>query len=242
MLAIAPLLGLAAAPAPGLASFLVFPGLLLLFLARYAALPAATRIAQGKANPPGYVVRRFLWTGVYVCAAVAALAGSLLLMPEGTRGRSLLAAAFVVGLGLLHAALALVGRDREAWAELLGMTGLAAAGPLVAFAGGTGTWAAALPSGILALAFSASSLSWVRAWRDSRPAQAVVSHALLAAAIGLAAAASRLPWPAALVFAVPLLRLVWGLASRPGSLRELGFRELGCAVVYLVLGMAAVRP
>lgn len=242
MLAMAPLLGLATAPAPGVASFLVFPGLLLLFLARYAALPAAARIAQGKTNPPGFVARRVLWTGLYASAALASLAGSLLLAPEGTRGGSLLAAALVLGLGLLHAALALVSRDREAWAELLGMTGLAAAAPLVAFAGETPTWATALPPGILALAFSASSLSWVRAWRDSRPAQAGLSHALLGAALGLAAATSLLPWPAALVFAVPLLRLVWGLASRPSTLRELGFRELACAAVYVVLGMVAVRP
>lgn len=242
MLAMAPLLGLAAAPAPGFASFLVFPGLLLLFLARYAALPAATRIAQGKPNPPGFVARRSLWTAVYAGAAVAALAGSLLLAPEETRGRSLLAAALVVGLGLLHAALGLGGRDREAWAELVGMTGLAAAGPLVALAGGAAGWAAALPAGILALGFSASSLSWVRAWREAKPAQAVVSHALLAGAIGLAAGAGRLPVSAACVFAVPVLRLVWGLASRPPTLRDLGFRELGCAAAYLVLGMTAVRP
>jgi hypothetical protein len=242
MLAIAPLLGLAAAPAPCLASFLVFPGLLLLFLARYAALPAATRIAQGKTNPPGFVARRFLWTGIYASAAVAALASSLLLAPGKTRSASLLALTLVLVLGLLHAALALVGRDREAWAELLGMTGLAAAGPLVAFAGETETWAAAFPPGILALAFSASSLSWVRAWRDEKPAQAVASHLALAGALAATSWAGLLPRPAALVFAVPLLRLVWGLASRPSTLRELGFRELGCAVVYLVAGMAAVWP
>jgi hypothetical protein len=242
MLAIAPLLGLAAAPAPGLAAFLVFPGLVLLFLARYAALPAATRVAQGKTNPPGFVARRFLWTGIYASAAIAALASSLLFAPGKARSASLLALACVVGLGLLHAALALVGRDREAWAELLGMTGLAAAGPLVAFTGGAPHGATAFPPGILALAFSASSLSWVRGWRDEKPAQAIASHLVLAGALGAISWAGVLPRPAALVFAVPLLRLVWGLAFRPSTLRELGFRELGCAVVYLALGIAAVRP
>ncbi len=241
MLAIAPLLGVAAAPAPGLAAFLVFPGLLLLFLARYAALPAAIRVAQGRASPPGYLARRFAWTAVYSSAAVAALAGSLVLAPDGTRRDSLLAASIVIGFGLVHAALALVSRDREVWAELLGMTGLAAAGPLVAFAGGTPNWADALPPGILALAHSASSLSWVRAWRDNHPAQAIASHLLLGGGIAAAARAGFLSLPAALVFAVPLLRLVWGLSRRPRTLRELGYRELGCAVLYLLLGMAGVR-
>lgn len=242
MLAMAPLLGLASVPAPSLAALLVFPGLFLLFLARYAALPAATRIVQGKARPPGFLARRLLWSAAYVAGAVACFWGALASTPAPSRPGALLSTTAVLGLGTVHAALALVGRDREAWAELLGMAGLGAAGPLVAFTAGGSSWAEAVPSLLLSFAYSASSLSWVRGYRASDRVPAFAVHGLLTAALAGAAALGRLAWPVAAVFLVAWCRLAWGFVSPPPNLRALGFRELSVAVAYLVLGMIAVRP
>jgi hypothetical protein len=243
MLAMAPLLGAASAPVVGTGGVLVFPGLLMLFLARYAALPAAARMAQGKASPAGFLGRRIGWAVVYLAGAALSLVAALLMTPDPSRRSAMVCGAVVLGLGAVHAALALVGRDRTVWGELLGMTGLAASGPLVSFAAGTVSWRVALPSGILALAFSASSLSWVRAYRAPgglAVGQAATGHAALGLALMVAVRADLLSRPAAWAFVVPLARLAWGILSPPPTVRALGFRELVTATVYLLFASIAL--
>jgi hypothetical protein len=245
MLAMAPLLGAATVPVLGTGGLLVFPGLFLLFLARYAALPLATRLAQGKASPAGFLVRRILWTAIYLAGAVSGLAAALLMTPDRSRGGAITCATIVLVLGTFHAGLALYGRDRTVWGELLGMAGLAASAPLVSFAAGNAFWRVALPPGILSFAFYASSLSWVRAYRPAENgkiavAQTVTWHALLALGLMGAVRAEVLSAPAAYAFLVPLARLAWGIVSPPETIRALGFRELITATAYLLFGSIAL--
>jgi len=247
MLGATAVFGLAAAPRPGIAAWLVLPGLLLLFLARYAALPAALRLTQGKTSPRPFLVRRLGWGAAYVTAAAGLFGVALVLTPDASREAAIASASVVLGLGTLHAGLALAGRDRTAWGELLGMTGLAAGGPLVASAGGVAFGPNAIAPGILALAYFAATLAFVRAYRsrDGREraaaARSLAAHAAIGAGLAAAAAAGIVPGPAAASFLVVIARAAWGAIAPAPSLRALGCRELAVALTFVVLGVVGLR-
>lgn len=247
MLAITAAFGLAGSPAPGSGAWVALPGLLLVFFSRYAALPMLVRFTQGKPSPRSFLVRRIGWGCAYLALAAAFLGWALALAPIHSRGAALAAAAVLLGLGAAHAVLGLVGRDREAWAEILGVAGLAAGASFVAACGGLDRRASVLAPGLLALAYFASSVAFVRAFRAPAPrlrqarAASLAAHLVIAAALAAAAACGLLPSWAALAFVVVLARALWAVAAPPPSLRALGMRELAVAVLFLVLGVAGLR-
>lgn len=246
MLAIAPALGLGAAPGIGTASLLVLPGLLFLFLARYAALPAATRIAQGKSASASFLARRIGWSLLYVALSAGALAAAWRATPDTSRAEAGLAATWLLALGGIHAALALVSKDRTVWGEVLGMAGLAGAAPLVAFAGGAPPGWRPAAAGGLALAYFASSVALVRGWRARQgrereaAARILFAHVLLGAAVALLYGFADLPAGAAAAFAVPFARAVWSVGFPAPTLRALGFRELRTAAAFLAVAVAGL--
>jgi hypothetical protein len=246
MLAVPPLLGAAAARPAGAAAALLSAALLFLFLARYAAVPAVARAVQGKPAPPGALPPRLLWSGLYLGTSGGFLLGALSLTPSPSRAAALSAALVTATLGGAQTLFALAGRDRSTPAEILGMAGLASAAPLIVVSAGRPLDGRAAGVGLLALAYFLSSLAYVRAvrrlWRgDPRAgARCVAAHAAML--LGLLAL-WRLRWIPALSllsFTPVLARTAWGLVSPPGTLRILGFREIGVAVLFVVVAMAAL--
>jgi hypothetical protein len=247
MLAITAAFGLAASPAPGPGAWLALPGLLLLFLSRYAVLPVAVRSTQGKASPRSFLVRRLGWGTAYLVLATAFVGGALALAPARSRGIALAAAAVLLALGAGHAVLALVGRDRAVWGEIVGMAGLAAGAPFVAACGGVDRRASALAPGLLALGYFVSSVVFVRAFRAGAGRERRAAATSLAAHLAIGGALSGAvlvgllsPW-AAVAFTVVLARAVWAIAAPPPTLRALGMRELAVAALFAILGVAGLR-
>jgi len=246
MLLTAPLLGFASARGIAAAPLLLLPALTLLFLARFAAYPVVARIVQGKSAPPSYMGRRILWSAIYAVVSGALLAMAIMAAPlHGWRTTA--GMAIVVGiLGLANVGLGLIGRERTITAELLGMAGLAAFGPMIRIASGFPADGEALGVGALAFAYFASSLALVRSFRRSQDSGNTAGGACLAAHVLLGVALAGLPgagWlPAGALFAflVLVLRAAWALLAPPENLKELGRRELGVSVVFLTLGIAAL--
>src|SRR5262245_28006825 len=136
MLTIPLVVGSVASAPPTSASLSIVPAMVLLFLSRYAALPAATRLVKGRNVPEGYFARRFLWSGIYLAASGAFLLAAVATTSLASRATTL-AMAMVTGvLGSAHAALALVARDRTLWGEIIGLAGVACSAPLVMCAAG----------------------------------------------------------------------------------------------------------
>jgi len=247
MLAIPLVVGSVAAGRPTTASVSIVPAVALLFLARFAALPAATRLASGRNVPEGYFVRRFLWSGIYLAASAILLLVAVTADSPSSRGATV-ATAMVTGvLGTTHAALALVARDRTVWGELIGLAGLACSAPLVISAAGRPMDGRALSAGILCLGYFVSSLAYVRAYRN-RAARSGGSAALLACVgvhVLVVASATALwakgwlPAGGAWVHAPVVFRTVWGLARPPATLRAVGWTEMAVASAFLVLASLA---
>ena len=76
MLAIPLVLGFADAGRPSVATVLLIPSMALLYLARQAVVPAATRVVEGRASPPGYLARRASWAAIYLVGAAAGFAAA----------------------------------------------------------------------------------------------------------------------------------------------------------------------
>jgi len=246
MLALPPLLGVAAAWPPEAAALPLAATLLFLFLARYAAVPTVARLTQGKAVPPGTLAPRLLWSVFYLGAGLGLLLAALRLTPPWSRPATLTVALATALLGGAQTLFALAGRDRSTTAEVLGMTGLASAATLIVVSSGRPLDGRAVGVGLLALAYFLSSLAYVRAvrglWRGDRRAagRCIAAHA--GVVLGLAALWSLRWLPGlALLAVVPILaRTFWGLASPPGSLRVLGFREIGVAVLFTAVAAATL--
>lgn len=246
MLAIPLVLGAAVAERATLAAALVVPAMAGLFLARYAALPAAVRIAAGKPSPRSFLTRRLLWTAIYGAASLACLAGAFAAADPSHR-RAIAACALVTAmLGGAHTVAAIRGVDRTVAGELVGMAGLASAAPLVAAAGGMPPGPRSIGVAILAFAYFVSSLAFVRAYRrlpeEGRAAKrrCVAAHLAIAAAI-------LIVWKAGFVTGLALLallpvaaRTIWGLYRPPSTVRQLGWREAAVATVFVTAACAAI--
>ena len=244
MLLIPLVLGLAAAGGPGAASLLLVPALTFLFLSRYAALPAAVRLLEGKPAPPGFVARRLLWTAVYLGASLACLVAALLSTPPGAFAVTLRVAAATTLLGAAQTALVFAGRGRSLGAELLGMAGLASAAPLVIVASGGPLDAQALGVGMVALGYFVSTLAFVRAWRARARGSAVAgaglaAHLVLAALLVVLWREGFIPAGALAAFVPVFARTAWGLRSPPQTIRTLGWREAAVALAFTGIAVAA---
>lgn len=247
MLVIALVVGSVAAGPPTMASLAIVPAMALLFLSRYAALPAATRLAKGRNVPEGYLARRFQWSGFYLASSGTFLLAAVAATVPSSRA-STVATAMVTGvLGSTHAGLALVGRDRTVWGEIIGLTGLACSAPLVMCAAGRPLDGRAWSAGALCLGYFVSSLAYVRAYRrrsagaGGRAAvlECLGVHAVvLASVIGLEAE-GWLPAGASWVYAPVVFRTAWGLARPAPSLRAVGSNEVVVASAFLLLAVVA---
>ncbi len=246
MLAIPLLLGFAAAGRPVAATLLLVPSMTLLFLARFVAVPAAARVASGKASPPGYLRRRAAWTSVYLAGSAAGFAFAWAAAEPPARPGALAVGGVILVLGTVHASLALARWDRTLGGEVVGMAGLAGGAPLVmAFAGrppdGQGAGLA-----LLCLSYFLSTVAFVRAFsrlkadRRAAIAACLLSHAGIGAAIASLWAAGWIPAAATLAFVPALLRTAWGLASPPENVRALGWREAWVASAFAAIAFAAL--
>jgi hypothetical protein len=248
MLTIPLILGTACAGTITLAGLLVWPAVVLAFLARYAALPAAVRVAHGKATPGAFLARRFVWSAIETLASVACLAGCVLAAPSAARPAAVFAALATGLLGAAHTALALIGKDRMLGGEIVGMTGLASSATLVMAATGRPVDGPAAGVALLALLYFLSALASVRAYRapaeGRRRAAALGAFAqfdLALAAAGLVGA-GWLPTASLLSILPPAIRTAWSFAAPPASLRAAGLREVGVAAAFTAIASLALLP
>lgn len=246
MLVLPPLLGAATAWPPGASALLLVAGLILLFLARHAAVPSAARAVQGKAIASGTLLPRLAWSVFYLAASLGLLLLALRLTPPLSRGATLSVVLATAVLGGAQTLLALAGRERSTAAEVLGMAGLALSAPLVAVASGAPLQGRAAGAGLLALAYFLMSLAYVRAvrrlWRGDRRAVGgcVAAHAALLLVLAGLWRLGWLPGLALLATAPVVVRAAGGLLSPPPTLRALGFREIGVAVLFTAIAAAAL--
>ncbi|MBZ5640462.1 MAG: YwiC-like family protein [Acidobacteriia bacterium] len=246
MLAIPLLLGLAAAGPPRAASLLVPPAMIVLFLARAAALPAAVRVAERKASPPGYLERRAVWASIYAAGAAAGFVAAAAAADPPARPAALAVGSIVLLLGAAHGALALFRKDRTLGAEIVGMGALAAGAPLVLALAGQPVGARAAGLGLLSLAYFASTAAFVRAFvlLGTRRRTAVLgclgAHAALAVLLIGLWAASWIPAGTLVAFVPVLARVAWGLSSPPRNVRALGWREAWVAATFSAIAIAAL--
>lgn len=237
------LLGLAAAGSASVAALLVAPAVILTFLARNAAVPAAEHLLHHDEVQKGYFARRFLWSGIYLAAGFSCLAVAVLQSPAPEMAPAIIAALATGLFGGIHTMFALVGRDRALAGQIAGMFGLASSVPLTIAVAGAPLNGAAGSVAVLALVYCLSSLVYVRGYKatgqPTGPLCAGAQTAMAALLVGL----WMVGWlPAlALVALVPLLlRDIWAFFRPPPNLRVLGFREIRVAVGFAVLATLAL--
>lgn len=246
MLAIPLLLGLAAARPVRASTLLLVPGMALLFTARYAALPAVTRVVEGKTSPPGYLERRLVWTGLYSAGSLACLGAAAAAAGAEARPAALAVAGIAFALGSLHTGLAVVRKDRTLGGEVVGMAALAAGAPLVSATGGRPVDRAAIGLAAACLVYFVSTAVFVRTYerrrsgREGAVAGCLAAHAALAAALAGLWAGGWVAGRVLLAFVPVALRLVWGLTSPPANVRLLGWREAGVAAAFAVIAVLAL--
>jgi len=245
MLLIPLVLGFAVGRGGSPAALWAAAGMVLLFLARGASIPAAARLLGGRPLPVGYLPRRLAWTAIYTFAAIACFVGVLAKVPSAEREIVVLAAVLPLGLGIAHSVLGLAGRDRALFGEIVGMAGLAAAAPLVAAAAAARLERWAVGAGALALGYFLSSLAFVRAFRRIKETGRLPKGRCLAAHTGIGAGlvalvALRFLPALALASFVPIaVRTAWGLARPPRNLKILGWREVTVAASFVAIAAAA---
>ena len=245
MLAIPLALGLCAAWPPGAPSALLAAAMVLLFFSRYAALPAALRLASGRTPPEGFVRRRFLWMAIEMAGAFACFIAALRLAPPAARPATAAAALATAVLGGSHTALVFASRDRTWWGETIGMAGLASAAPLLQVAAGRPLDGRAVGVGLLALCYFLSSLAWVRAFRsigkggERAYAGCVAAHAAILLGAAVLWALGWVPALAVVALVPPFARTAWGLRFPPRNLLALGWREVTVAILFATLAAAA---
>jgi hypothetical protein len=242
MLVIPLALGLAAAGGRPAASLWVIAGMVCVFLARAASIPAAARYLGGRSPGPTQLGSRLAWTFIYLGTAAACFLAS----GAARRTEFLTIAALPAGLGLVHAGFGLAGHDRRLGAEIVGMAALACAAPLIAAAAGP-VGAPAWGAAVLSFLYFLSSLAWVRAFRGIKTtgrlavAPCLASHAAIGAAAAAVWAVGLIPGPALLALVPVAVRTAWGLRWPPVHLKALGLRELAVAGLFLAIGVAAFR-
>ena len=136
MLALPLVLGLALTRGRSAAAWLVPPASVLAFLAHYALVPAIQRAREGKPSPPAWLRRRVVWGCIDLAGSAAAFAGCVALAPAAARPGLLLVAGTSAIAAAAYAAAASLGRGRVLSSELVGMTGMALASPMMAAAAG----------------------------------------------------------------------------------------------------------
>jgi hypothetical protein len=232
-------------PVPN-AGWLFPPTAVAVFLAHYALVPVIQRRLSRKTAPDDWRRRRLLWGGVYLAVAALLFVLTVVWTAGPTRAPFVRLSVVAAVGGALYFVAACTGTGRLVVTELVGMASMSLAAPLMALAAGTPIGPRPLGASVLAFVYSASALSYVRAygsgrssrWRTLRTAGGW--HLLLFALVAWVARDGWLPdaWPA--VFLPPLVRLLSGVALPPRNLRALGLREIWVALSYAAIAIALV--
>ena len=246
MLAMPLVIGSVAAGRPSLASILIPPAMVLLFLARYAALPTATRLIKGRHLPHGHARRRFAWSAIYLAASASLLSTAVFLAAPSWRAPLVTLSAVTGLLGGTQAVLALLSLDRSLWGESIGLAGLACSAPLVMAAAGHPADGPAWTVAALCFGYFSSSLAYVRTYRARKDGAGLTAvAACVAVHLGVLTAMIVLWWKGwlptggLLAWAPVLARTAWGLLRPPASLRGVGWTEMGVAMVFLSIAVVA---
>ena len=245
MLAIPPLLGLAAAWPPAAAAWPLLPAMGLLFLSRDAAVAAASRVIAGKKVPEGFVGRRVLWGVLEIAAAALLAAVAWNLAPPEARGGLGAAAVLTLALGGAHTGLAFAHLDRTAPGVILGMAALASGAPLMVAAAGRPLDRRGVATGLVALLYFATSQAYVKAvrglWKGDRVPRrrCLAAHAAVAGALVLLIDRGFITPLVAAAFVPVFARTAWGLRRPPANLRVLGWREVAVATVFSCIAISA---
>jgi hypothetical protein len=214
------------------ASLILPPAAVLLFLARFASVPGGTRSRSGRA---------LRWSVFYFLASAAGLAVAVARTTEPSRSEALGLAVAVGGLGFGNAGLVRAGRGRSIGAEVAAMGSAALLAPLVMVVGEKPLGGDAIAAGLLCFAYFLSSLVTVRTFRSGRAATNVAAHAgLTVALLGVWWAAELRPG-LLLAFAPVLVRVGVSTLRRPRHLRSVGMREIAVSVALVAIAGVALR-
>ena len=222
--------------APSAAGFCLAGAAVAAFLVRHPLRLVLLDRRKRARYPRTALAERFVLLYGALALALVALAAVL--------ARSPFWLAIVLGAPLAMVALLydLRGRSREALPETAGGVALGASAAAIALAGGVpagpafGAWALLALRGVTAILYVRARLRLDRGLPAGIPLALTTHAAGIAGAVGLAAVGWG-PWLGVLALFLMLVRAAHGLSSRRPPLRPkaLGFRELGWALVTLVL-------
>jgi hypothetical protein len=246
MLTLPLILGSVVAGARLSAAWLLPPAVVLVFLAHYAAVPVAQRKMSGDQTPEGWTGRRLVWAAIYFVVASLLFAALVILMPGTNRTWLLLICGISMLCGAAYSAASCAKAGRLVSAELLGMTAMALSAPIMALAAGEPADIRLCGPAALAFAYSASTLSYVRAYTGLQQGRRAAVYGCMAAHLAILAALALLsrlgglsPWWF-LPFLLLVARTILGLARPPRALRSVGLREIWVAIGFALLSAAVV--
>jgi hypothetical protein len=214
------------------AAWLLPPAVVLVFLAHYAIVPWARR--------------RLCWAGIYFLVATVLFVVVVISTPAANRTWLLFVCGVSVLCGAAYMAASCARAGRLIIAELMGMLAMSLSAPIMALAAGDPADMRLAGPPALAFAYSASTLSYVRAYTSlgrGRVAAAVGcigAHFVILGGLALLCLAGWLsPWAFA-AFIPVLARTAWGLARPPRNLRAVGMREIWVALCFTALAAAVI--
>jgi hypothetical protein len=187
-----------------------------------------------------------MWSAVYLAGSAAFLLAAVTTAVPSARWAPVLMAVVTGVLGTVHAALALVSRDRTLWGELIGLTGLACSATLVMAAAGRPLGGKAWAVTGLCLGYFVTSVAYVRTYRardrgkGSAPLACIAVHVLVLAGWVALWKQGWLPALGLVAFVPVAMRTAWGLWRPPANVRAVGWTEMVVATSFLVLAALAV--
>jgi len=214
------------------AAWLLPPAVMLVFLAHYAIVPWARR--------------RLIWASVYVMVATVLFAVVVICTAEANRAWLLFVWGVSVLCGAAYTAASCARAGRLISAELLGMLAMSLSAPIMALAAGIQADMRLAGAPALAFAYSASTLSYVRAYTRRERSRMAATLGCLAAHVALLGGLALINWagglsPWSFIAMIPVVaRTAWGLARPPRDLRAVGMREIWVAICFTALAVVTV--
>jgi hypothetical protein len=228
------------------AAWLVPPAVVLVFLAHCALVPVVQRRLRGRPAALESSRPRAAWTAAYLLGAAFAFAAAFWMTPAPNRSWLLVVSAGAALGGAIYTSASCAGAGRRVVTELVGMAAISLSAPIMALASGSPVDERLPAASVMAFAYSASTLAFVRAYgrleRAGRDAVlgCVAAHVVLFGGLALIGTAGWLsPWWVA-AFAPVAGRTAWGLARPARSLRQLGRREIWVASSFTLIATVIV--
>jgi hypothetical protein len=183
---------------------------------------------------------------MYVFVATVLFAALVISTPVANRTWLLFVCGISVLCGASYTAASCARAGRLISAELMGMLAMSLSAPIMALAAGVPADLRLAGPPALAFAYSASTLSYVRAYTSLKQRRieatvgCIAAHAAILGGLVLLGGAGWLsPW-ALLAFIPLLIRTAWGLARPPRNLRTVGMREIWVALCFTALAVAVI--